>query len=76
MPQKTAFYAYPSTAALAETIRRATQVINVKGDVGIKTWEDCRVNGNLIIDTICEEIKKADFFAPMSRNLIRTFFLN
>jgi hypothetical protein len=57
------FYAYPSEPiAVGEVIRAAIDTINGGGIVTLKTWEDCRVGGKLIINEICTEIDSADFF--------------
>lgn len=63
-----AFFAYPSSGqTLREAIQKAVQILNINGQVNIKTWEDCETNGSFIIDTICKEIDKADlFFADLT----------
>lgn len=58
-----AFFAYPSNPPiLKESIQEAVHILNVKGHVSIKTWEDCSISGNFIVDTICREINEADLF--------------
>ena len=64
----TAFFAYPSSKqTLRESIQEAVRILNAAGQVNIKTWEDCKIGGNFIIDTICHEIDEADlFFADLT----------
>ena len=58
-----AFFAYPSSPpTLQEPIQKAVQRLNVQGHVAIRTWEDCSIGGNFIINTICREIDEADLF--------------
>lgn len=58
-----AFFAYPSNPpTLKESIQEAVHILNSQGHVKIKTWEDCSIGGNFIIDTICREIDEADLF--------------
>ena len=58
-----AFFAYPSISpTLKEPIQEAVNRLNAQGHIAIKTWEDCSIGGNFIIDTICREIDEADLF--------------
>ena len=58
-----AFFAYPSSSpTLKESIQEAVHRLNVQGHINIKTWEDCSIGGNFIVDTICSEIDEADLF--------------
>ena len=58
-----AFFAYPSNPpTLKESIQEAVHILNAKGHVNIRTWEDCAIGGNSIVDTICREINEADLF--------------
>ena len=58
-----AFFAYPSSSpTLKESIQEAVHRLNAQGHINIKTWEDCSIGGNFIVDTICREIDEADLF--------------
>lgn len=63
-----AFFAYPSSGhTLREPIEKAVHILNAQGHINIKTWEDCSIGGNFIIDTVCREIDEADlFFADLT----------
>lgn len=63
-----AFFAYPSGhPTLRESIQETVHILNAASQVNIKTWEDCKIGGNFIIDTICHEIDEADlFFADLT----------
>jgi hypothetical protein len=57
------FYAYPAMPlSIGEVVREAVAQINLGGVVNLKTWEECRVGGKLIINEICNEINNAHFF--------------
>src|SRR5262245_16471852 len=57
------FYAYPAMPlSVGEVVREAVTQINGGGMAELKTWENCRVGGKLIINEICREINKAQFF--------------
>jgi hypothetical protein len=57
------FYGYPAApVVIGEVIREAVAKINSGGVVCLKTWEDCRVGGKVIINEICREINNATFF--------------
>jgi hypothetical protein len=59
----TGFFAYPSEPALlGETIRAAINEINRGRRVSIKSWEECRVGGKVIIQEICNSIDAVDMF--------------
>jgi nucleoside 2-deoxyribosyltransferase len=59
----TAFFAYPSKPpSISETIKTAVNSLNRSGLTIFKTWEDCRVGGQIIIDEICTQISEADLF--------------
>ena len=58
-----AFFAYPSSSpTLKESIQKAVHRLNAQGHINIKTWENCSIGGNFIVDTICSEIDEADLF--------------
>lgn len=58
-----AFFAYPSDPpSLGETIRNAIHEINKGGRVLIKSWEECKVGGKVVIEEICREIAEARIF--------------
>lgn len=63
-----AFFAYPSSPPiLKESIQDAINELNTARHVNIQSWEKCNIGGKLIIDTICEEIDKAElFFADLT----------
>ena len=63
-----AFFAYPSShPTLRESIQEAVRVLNAQGHISIRTWEECSIGGNFIIDTICREIDEVDlFFADLT----------
>ncbi len=57
------FFAYPSNpAGLAETIRTAAGEVNRMGVVSLKTWEQCKVGGKVVIQELCGEIDQAQLF--------------
>jgi hypothetical protein len=59
----TGFFAYPSSpSSVPETIAAAVKGVNDTALARIKTWEQCRVGGNVIIAELCKEIGAADFF--------------
>ncbi|HUV69102.1 MAG TPA: hypothetical protein VMW15_05525 [Terracidiphilus sp.] len=56
------FFAYPSTPpAIPPTIAGAIAGINATQRASIKSWEEMRVGGKVIIGEICEAIDDADF---------------
>jgi hypothetical protein len=58
-----AFIAYPSNPpTISEIICATTERLNKSGLVQIKTWEECRVGGKVIVHEICREIKDAQLF--------------
>lgn len=57
-----AFFAYPSQPATSEIVSRAVAELNSGGVVHMKTWEDLKVTGKLIIQEICREIDAAAIF--------------
>ncbi len=63
-----AFFAYPSRApTLKEAIDVAVPELNKKGQVKIKTWEQCNIGGKFVIETICDAIDEAQlFFADLT----------
>ena len=63
-----AFFAYPSRSpTLKEAIDVAVPELNKKGQVEIKTWEQCNIGGKLVIETICDAIDEAQlFFADLT----------
>jgi len=59
----TGFFAYPSSpSTIPEVISTAVRGLNDTALVSIKTWEQCRVGGNVIIQELCKEIGKTDLF--------------
>lgn len=57
------FIAYPSRPpSIPEVITSAVSSINQSGLIHFKTWEECKVGGQIIIDVICGEIAEADLF--------------
>jgi len=56
------FAAYPSTGHIPEVFHNAIREINKTHSVNVASWEDTRVDGKIIIDVICDNIKQADFF--------------
>ncbi len=59
----TGFFAYPSTPpSVGETIRDAIEEINRRGGITLFSWENLRLGGRVIIDTICENIVERDLF--------------
>lgn len=43
-------------------MRAAVSSLNSSGLVNLKTWEDCRVGGKVIIQEICSEISQSQLF--------------
>lgn len=61
--QISGFFAYSSSSpTLAEPIREAVKQLNRMGAISIKTWEDCRIGGKLIIQEICKSIQESSIF--------------
>ncbi|HVU04302.1 MAG TPA: hypothetical protein VHE30_21235 [Polyangiaceae bacterium] len=59
----TGFCAYPAQPpSLAETIRDAAERLNQTKNVYLKTWEDLKIGGRVLIDSICREIESANLF--------------
>ena len=58
----TGFFAYPSEPSISEVIQAAVYGVNRSKQVYIKTWEQCRVAGKVIIDELCKEIDQAQLF--------------
>jgi hypothetical protein len=58
----TGFVAYPSVAHIPEVFHNAIREINKTRTVSLTSWEDTRIDGKIVIDVICDNIKKADFF--------------
>lgn len=57
------FFAYSSyPATLPETVATAIKEINKSRQIHIRTWEECRVGGKVIMQEICKEIEKAELF--------------
>jgi len=57
------FFAYPSQpAAIPETIRQATREFNQGQLCVLTTWQECRIGGKIVIDTICRYIDAASVF--------------
>jgi hypothetical protein len=62
-PLPTGFFAYPSKPpAIPEAITAAVRNINGTGLTRVRTWEQCRVGGKVIIQELCKEIANSDFF--------------
>ena len=57
------FFAYPSyPQRISETIHNAIAEINQSGFATIHPWEENKVSGKIVIDEICKQIDKAEFF--------------
>lgn len=57
------FFAYPSKPPrIGETIRGAIGDINNSGVIQLRSWEECKTGGKLIIQEICSEIDECDLF--------------
>ena len=56
------FFAYPSTPpALGETVRTSVEAINNAGFANLITWEDLKISGRIIINSILQAIDKSEF---------------
>jgi hypothetical protein len=62
IPMITGFFAYPSEPSISEIIQGAVCSVNRSKQVYIKTWEQCRVAGKVIIDELCREIDQGALF--------------
>lgn len=58
----TGFYAYEADPATAERISKAVTDLNAGGLVQIQTWENLRVSGKIVINTVCTAIREAQIF--------------
>lgn len=59
----TGFFAYPSSpVSIPEAVGIGTEQLNNTALVQIRTWQQCCVTGNVVIQELCKEIAKADFF--------------
>lgn len=59
----TGFYAYPSSPeSITEIVHAGVDHINRSKQVFIKTWEQCRIGGKIIIQELCREISATDLF--------------
>lgn len=56
------FFAYPNEVRISETIAAFTEKINGSGLVQLKTWEQLKIGGKLLVTEICKEINSCDFF--------------
>jgi hypothetical protein len=56
------FFAYPNDIRISETIGSFTQKINQTSLVNIKTWEQMKIGGKILVAEICKEIDTCDFF--------------
>ena len=57
------FFAYPSShPTLKEPIREFVTQLNRGNNIRVRTWEECKVGGKLIIEEICKAISGADLF--------------
>ena len=63
-----AFFAYPSSRpTLRESVQEAILQLNAGGQVDIGTWEECKITGKFLINTICDAIDEAElFFADLT----------
>ena len=63
-----AFFAYSASGrTLKEPIREAVHILNATSQVNIQTWEECKIGGKFVINTICDAIDKAKlFFADLT----------
>lgn len=65
-----AFFAYPaSNPSLAEAIREATRQINIRKQVLVEPWENCKVSGKLVIHEICRHIDESPLFLADVTNI-------
>jgi hypothetical protein len=65
-----AFFAYPSSPqTIPETIATAIRELNNTALVEVKSWEHCRVGGNVIVQELCKEIARADLFCADATGL-------
>lgn len=55
-----AYSSYPPT--LPETVATAAKEINKGRQIHLRTWEECRIGGKVIMQEICKEIDKAELF--------------
>jgi len=61
--QPTAFWAYPSEPAEgAETMRNAAEKVSRNLAMRVRTWENCKVGGKIVISEICSQIRAAPMF--------------
>jgi hypothetical protein len=59
----TGFFAYPSDPpSIGEIVRTACSQINQGNQIVMKTWEECRVGGKVVIYELCKEIDHAEVF--------------
>lgn len=59
----TGFFAYPSEPRfIGETIHHAIENINQSAVARIRPWDDSKIGGKLVVDEICKDISRADFF--------------
>lgn len=58
----TGFFAYPCEPAISEAIQEALHQVNRSKQVFIKTWEQCRTGGKVIVDELCSQIDLASLF--------------
>lgn len=55
------FVGYASApAALADAVRSGAHLVGQLPDVDLKTWEDLRIGGNILLDSIEDEVRKSD----------------
>ncbi len=61
MARKRLFVGYSSTPPpLADTVRSSGQLIGQLPDLTVRTWEDLRIGGNLLLETIEDAIRGSD----------------
>lgn len=59
----TGFFAYPShPLSITETMKEAIKSINRSSEIKMKSWEECRVGGKIVIEALCQAIDNSNIF--------------